>query len=219
MEKIMIAMLDDHKIIMDGISSLIMHEENIIVAGQALDKDELFRLLENHKVDIVMLDIFLPKPIGIEILKTIVKQYPGVKVIILSGNDEEDLISAAFQAGASAYLTKSVEKEELLEAIHTVIEGNQYISTILEKKLTRNFIKKASFGDKYAHHKLTGLTTREIEIIRLLSEGLGYKEVAAQLGISTRTVETHKNNILEKLELKNTIELVKFAIKNKLIEL
>jgi len=219
MEKIMIAMLDDHKIIMDGISSLIMHEENIIVAGQALDKDELFLLLENHKVDIVMLDIFLPKPIGIEILKTIVKQYPGVKVIILSGNDEEDLISAAFQAGASAYLTKSVEKEELLEAIHTVIEGNQYISTILEKKLTRNFIKKASFGDKYAHHKLTGLTTREIEIIRLLSEGLGYKEVAAQLGISTRTVETHKNNILEKLELKNTIELVKFAIKNKLIEL
>ena len=215
----MIAMLDDHKIIMDGISSLIMHEENIIVAGQALDKDELFLLLENHKVDIVMLDIFLPKPIGIEILKTIVKQYPGVKVIILSGNDEEDLISAAFQAGASAYLTKSVEKEELLEAIHTVIEGNQYISTILEKKLTRNFIKKASFGDKYAHHKLTGLTTREIEIIRLLSEGLGYKEVAAQLGISTRTVETHKNNILEKLELKNTIELVKFAIKNKLIEL
>jgi len=219
MEKIMIVMLDDHKIIIDGISSLIMHEENIKVAGQALDKDELFRLLENHKVDIVILDIFLPKPIGIDILKSIVKQYKKVKVIILSGNDEEDLISSAFQAGASAYLTKNVEKEELIETIRTVMDGGQYLSASLEKTLSRNFIKKASTGDKYAHHKLTGLTAREIEIIQLLSEGLGYKEVASQLNISTRTVEAHKNNILEKLELRNTIELVKFAIKNKLIEL
>lgn len=219
METIKIVLIDDHKIIMDGISSLLMNEADIEVVGQALNNDELFHILENRKADIVMLDIFLPKPIGIEILKSLVKNYPKIKVIILSGNNEEDLISNAFQAGASGYLTKNVEKDELIEAIQTVYHGEQYISRSLEKNLTRNFIRKATHGDKFAHHKLTGLTSREIEIIRLLSDGLGYKEIAALLDISTRTVEAHKNNILEKLELKNTIELVKFAIKNKLIDL
>ncbi|MBK6966647.1 MAG: response regulator transcription factor [Bacteroidales bacterium] len=219
METIKIVLIDDHKIIMDGISSLLVSEAGIEVIGQALNSDELFHILENRKADIVMLDIFLPKPIGIEILKSLVKKYAKIKVIILSGNNEEDLISNAFQAGASGYLTKNVEKDELIEAIQAVYHGEQYISRSLEKNLTRNFIKKATYGDKFAHHKLTGLTSREIEIIRLLSDGLGYKEIAALLDISTRTVETHKNNILEKLELKNTIELVKFAIKNKLIEL
>ena len=219
METIKIVLVDDHRIIMDGISSLLMDEENIEVVGKALNSEELFQLLDNNPVHMVLLDIFLPKPVGIEILKSILKKIPKVKVIILSGNDEEDLISNAFQAGASGYLTKSVEKDELVEAIHTVIDGDQYISKSLERNLTKNFIKKARFGDKFAHHKLTGLTSRELEIIRFLCDGLSYKEVADQMDISTRTVETHKNNILEKLELKNTIELVKFAIKNKLIEL
>jgi DNA-binding NarL/FixJ family response regulator len=219
METIKIVLVDDHKIIMDGISSLLMDEENMEVVGKALNSDELFQLLDNNPVHMVLLDVFLPKPVGIEILKSILKKYPKIKVIIVSGNDEEDLISNAFQAGASGYLTKSVEKDELVEAINTVNSGDQYISKSLEQNLTKNFIRKARFGDKYAHHKLTGLTTREIEIIILLSDGLSYKEVASQMNISTRTVEAHKNHILEKLELKNTIELVKFAIKNKLIEL
>jgi DNA-binding NarL/FixJ family response regulator len=219
MNTINIILVDDHKIIMDGISSLLVNEENMKVVGQASNSDELFHLLSTIDVQVVMLDIFLPKPIGIEILKTIVKNHPKVKVIILSGNDEEDLISSAFQSGAYGYLTKSVEHDELVEAIQTVISGERYLSTLLEKTLTRSFIKKASYGDKFAHHKLTGLTSRELEIIRFLCDGLSYKEVADQMDISTRTVEAHKNNILEKLELKNTIELVKFAIKNKLIEL
>jgi DNA-binding NarL/FixJ family response regulator len=218
-EKINIVLVDDHKIIMDGISSLLLNEESMAIVGQALNSDELFHFLQNQPVHLVLLDIFLPKPVGIEILKTIKKEYSWIKVIILSGNDEEDLISGAFQSGASGYLSKTVEKDELMEAIFTVMDGDQYISRSLEKNLTRNFIKKARYGDKFAQHKLSSLTEREIEIIKLLSEGLSYKEVACQLNISTRTVETHKNNILEKLELKNTIELVKFAIKNKLTEL
>jgi|WetSurMetagenome_2_1015567.scaffolds.fasta_scaffold03921_4 DNA-binding NarL/FixJ family response regulator len=219
MGKIKIVLVDDHRIIMDGISSLIMGEEDMEVVGEALNSEDLFHLLSTLPVNLVMLDIFLPKPVGIEILKSVVKQYPKVKVIILSGNDEENLILSAFQAGASGYLSKTVEKDELIEAIHAVTDGDQYISRSLEKNLTRNFIKKAMFGDKFSHHKLTGLTSREIEIIRFLCDGLSYKEVAGQMDISTRTVEAHKNNILEKLGLKNTIELVKFAIKNKLIEL
>jgi len=218
-EKIKIVLVDDHMIIMEGIASLLQNDDSIEVVGKALNSEELFQLLENNTVHIVLLDIFLPKPIGIDILKSVLKQYSKVKVIVLSGNDEEVLISNAFQAGASGYLTKSIEKDELLEAIYTVNFGEQYVSRSLEKSLTGNFIKRARYGDKFAGSKLTGLTTRESEIIRFLCEGLSYKEVASQLVISTRTVEAHKNNILEKLELKNTIELVKFAIKNKLIEL
>jgi DNA-binding NarL/FixJ family response regulator len=219
MEKIKIVLVDDHKIIMEGISSLLMHDDSIEVLGQALNSEELFQLLSTQTVDIVILDIFLPKPVGIDILKSIAKQFSTVKVILLSGNDEEVLIASGFQAGASGYLTKAVEKDELIQAIHIIMDGAQYISRSLEKHLAGNFIKKARFGDKYAGSKLTGLTPRENDIIRCLCEGLSYKEVASQLIISTRTVEVHKNNILEKLELKNTIELVKFAIKNKLIEL
>jgi DNA-binding NarL/FixJ family response regulator len=219
MEKIKIVLVDDHKIIMEGISSLLKGEESIEVVGQALTSDELFFLLGNQTVHIVLLDIFLPKPVGLEILKTIVNQYKQVKVILLSGNDEEVLISAGFQAGASGYLTKCVDKHELIKAIHTVNTGDQYIGRELEKRLAGNFIRKARNGDKFASSKLAGLTSRESEIIKSLCEGLSYKEVASQLIISTRTVEAHKNNILEKLELKNTIELVKYAIKNKLIEL
>lgn len=219
MTQIRVALVDDHMIVMDGISSLLMDDPDIIVTGKVLNGEGLLGLFEQDAPDVVMLDIFLPKPIGIEILKTITRKYPRTKVIILSGNSDEDLISTSFREGAAGYLSKSVEKEELIEAIHSVFHGEQYISKSLEKSLSRNFINKARFGDKYSIHKLSGLTARELDIIRLISEGLGYKEIAAGLGISTRTVEAHKNNILEKLELKNTIELVKFAIKNKLVDL
>jgi DNA-binding NarL/FixJ family response regulator len=219
MEKIRIVLVDDHKIIMEGISALLNDEEGIEVVGQAVNSEELFSLLENQTVHVILLDIFLPKPIGIDILKSVLKQYPLVKVILLTGNDEEVLISNAFQAGGSGYLTKSVEKAELIEAIYSVHTGGQFVSRSLEKSLTRNFIKNAKDGDKFALYKQAGLTSRENEIIRYLSDGLSYKEVAGQLDISTRTVEAHKNNILEKLDLKNTIELVKYAIKNKLVEL
>lgn len=219
MTEIKVTLTDDHMIVMDGISSLLMEDPLIRVTAKTLNSDELWASIEKDQPDIIMLDIFLPKPIGIDILKTIKKKYPLIKVIILSGNSDEDLITTSFREGAGGYLTKNVEKDELLEAIHAVFDGQQYISRSLEKSLSRNFINKARFGDKYSIHKLAGLTPRELDIIRLISEGLGYKEIAAGLGISTRTVEAHKNNILDKLELKNTIELVKFAIKNKLIEL
>ncbi len=219
MEKINLVLVDDHKIIMDGISSLLANEENIEIVAQVSDSDQLFETLKNNKIDIVILDIFLPKPIGIEIVKLILKQYHKTKIIILSGNTEEDLITSAFHAGADGYLHKNIEKNELIDAIDTVYNNQQYISSSIEKTLSRNFIKKAKYGDKFSQGKLAGLTEREIEVIRLFSEGLSYKEIANDLDISTRTVEAHKNKILEKLELKNTIEVVKFAIKNKLIEL
>ena len=218
-EKIKIALIDDHQLIMDGIASLLFNVPEIEIAGKFSNSTDLFTLLEKTKIQVAMIDIFLPKPEGIEILKSIRKLHPKVKVIILSGNEEEELIASAFNAGALAYITKNVEREELLHCISMVINDQTYIGMHLEKKLSQKFIKNAIHGDKFSHHKIKDITTRELEIIKLLSDGLSYKEVGAQLNISTRTVEAHKNNILEKLELKNMIELVKFAIKNKLTDL
>lgn len=216
MEKINIVLVDDHKIIMEGISSLLLNEEAIDVVGQAINRDELFELLDNQVVHVVIMDIFLPEPVGIEILKEIQKKHSKVRVILLSGNDEEVLVAKAFEAGATGYITKSVEREELVEAIQVVYEGGQYVEKALEEILSCNFIIKTRSGDRHANSKIAGLTPRENEIIRALCEGLSYKEVASQLVISTRAVEAQKNIILEKLELNNTIELVRFAIKNKI---
>jgi len=218
-QKIKIVLIDDHQLIMDGIASLLFNVPEIEIAGKFSSSSDLFLFLEKMEIHIAMIDIFLPKPEGIEILKSIRKLHPKTKVIILSGNEEEELIAAAFNAGALAYITKNVEREELLHCISMVMNEQTYIGMHLEKKLSQKFIKNAIHGDKFAHHKIKDITTRELEIIKLLSDGLSYKEVGAQLNISTRTVETHKNNILEKLELKNMIELVKFAIKNKLTDL
>jgi DNA-binding NarL/FixJ family response regulator len=219
MEKIKIALLDDQNIIMDGISALLRNQPNMAVVGQTKNQEELFQFIIELKVDVVLLDVFLPKPIGLEILKAISKEFKEVKVLMLSGNDDEDLITNAFHLGACAYLSKNIEKDELVEAINAVFLGEHYISRGLERKLAKNFITAARFGDKFSKHKLSGLTQREIEIVKLITDGLSYKEIANALELSTRTVESHKNNILSKLELKNNIELVKYAIVNKLIEL
>jgi len=204
---------------MDGIEAILSKYSEFQIVNKVSTKEELFVQLSSSQIDLVILDIFLPKPIGLEILKQLKKEYHKIKVIILSGNDEEDLIYETFKYGASAFLNKGIEEEEFLNAIQIVLSGEQYLSLALEKKVTKNFIKKAVLGDRYSHHKLSSLSQREIEIIVHLSQGLSYKEIANQLDISTRTVEAHKTNILEKLDLKNTIDLVKFAIKNKIIDL
>lgn len=219
MEKIKIALVDDHKIVRDGILSMLKSEDYIEVVAEASSKAELFEILKKNKIDILLLDVFLPKPINTELIKTITGSQYKTKIIILSGNTEEDLILGTFQAGADGYLPKNIEKEELIEAIISVFDNGQYLSKSLTANLSQNFIKKAKFGDKYAHSKLMCLSERETDIIRLFSDGLSYKEIASKLNISTRTVEAHKNNILEKLDLKNTIEIVRFAIKNNLVEL
>jgi DNA-binding NarL/FixJ family response regulator len=218
-ETINIILVDDHLVVMNGVAAMLSSDERFSVVGKALGKDSLEEMLKSTPADIVLLDLFLPKPEGIEIAKWLKSNYPKIKILVLSGNEEEELITAAFQGGASGFVTKNVSREELILAIDTLLFGDFYIAQRLEKKLSSNFVKKAVFGDKFGAHKITGLTPRELEIVLLITDGLSYKEVASQLDLSTRTIETHKNNILKKLELKNTIDLVKYAIKNRLIEL
>jgi len=218
-QPVRVALLDDHRIILDGVSALLQPRAEVRVIHQTTSAQQLMALLRQDPVDVVLLDLFLPEPIGLDVLADLVSKHPECRVIVLSGNSEEELLVGAFRTGAKGYLTKNVEQEELVNAILAVHQGEQYLSRKLTGELSSSFIRRAIGGDRFGSHKVRNLSGRELEIIRMLSEGLSQKEVARDLGISVRTVEAHRSNILEKLELRTTIDLVKYAIKNRIVEI
>jgi len=214
--KIKIVLVEDHLIVRDGIKSLLSGVENFDVIGEADSASYLFALLKSVQPHVILLDINLPDISGIEITKQLRKEYPEIAVLILSMYNSEDYIFNAVRAGARAYLPKTTTRKELQEAVETVFEGGEYFSSSISNVILKSFIRQAkSDHDK----KEESLTTRETEILRLFAEGLTNPEIAEKLFISVRTVESHKNHIMQKLELKTTVDLIKFAIKNKIIEL
>jgi len=215
MNKIKVILIDDHQIVRDGIKAAINVSENATVIGEASNEDELMVLLKEFKPDVMIMDISMPGSSGLEITKKISNKY---KIIIFSAHTDAKTVINSLKAGAKGFLPKDVMREELLEAISYVNNGEDYISEDISKTVLINYVKT---DDSYTHLKNTGLealTKREVEILRHIAEGATYKEIADKLFISFRTVETHKTHIMQKLELKNLAELIKFAIKNKLIE-
>jgi len=219
MEKIKIILVDDHHIVRDGIKIILSNVDNIEIIGEAGDSEELFSLLETTLPDIMILDLGLPKVSGIEITKILAEKYPGIKVIILSSHIDNDSIFDSLKAGAKGYLPKNTNRKEMLEAINTIYEGKEFLSETISNTILISHINKVKEDSKYAEDKEKKLTKREVEIVKLLAEGLQYKEIADKLFISVRTVETHKNNIMFKLDLKSIPDLVKYAIKNNIIEI
>ena len=164
----------------------------------------------------MLLDIGLPDTSGIELIP-FVREKLNSRVMILTAEMEEDIICDAVEKGADGFMNKDCSGDELLTAIQTIMDGEPYFGRNLSSIVYRSFKKK--INDLNNVHNLPVLTDRERQIIQELSDGLSFKEIGNKLFISPRTVENHKNNILEKLELKNTIELVKYAIKHKIIVL
>ncbi|MCF8297782.1 MAG: response regulator transcription factor [Saprospiraceae bacterium] len=219
MDKIEVILIDDHHIVRDGIKILLMNIKDIEVVGEASNGDELFELLKTKDPDVLILDIMMPGMSGIEITEKIKNDYPGIKVIILSANTDDESVFDSLKAGAHGYLPKNARREELLEAVYMVAAGNEFLSDSISHTVLRSFITRARTGNRQEKDKEATLTKRELEIVELFAEGLSYKEIADRLFISVRTVESHKNNIMEKLELKSIVDLVKYAIKHKIIEL
>jgi len=213
MQKIKIVITDDHKIVRDGIKALLIGNIKIEVVGEAASGKQLMDLLHSISPDIIVLDIGMPDLSGIDLMPGIISSHPQVKILILSANCSEDTITSAIKAGAHGFLHKDSSQEEFIAAIIALSEGEGYFSENISKLIYKSYIKKI----KEQNHEPKSLSERELEIIRLFSDGLSFKEIGEKLFISPRTVESHKNNILEKLELRNTIELVRYAFKSGII--
>jgi DNA-binding NarL/FixJ family response regulator len=219
MANIKIMLVDDHQIVRDGIKALLESLDNVQVIGEASNVAELLVKLETSHPDIIVTDISMPDISGIELTKIINENldYNGIKVLILSMFTNEDFIFNAIKAGAKGYLPKNTTRRELFDAVNTIYNGDEYFSESISNIILKSYIKKAQ-GDEQADKK-EALSVRETEILKHFAEGMANQEIADKLFISIRTVESHKNHIMQKLELKSTVDLIKFAIKNKIVEI
>ncbi|RYG06263.1 MAG: response regulator transcription factor [Chitinophagaceae bacterium] len=211
---IRIVMADDHEIFRDGFRLMISRQEDIQLVGEAGDGKELVELVATLKPDVVVTDIKMPRMDGIEAAKTILQNHPDIGVIGLSMFDEEDLIIDMLEAGAKGYLLKNADKHEVAEAIRTVYQEEPYYCKHTSARLAQ-MIAKSKFNP-YKKNKKIEFSEREIEIIRLICQELTNKEIADQLFLSIRTVEGYRLKIQEKMNVKNSIGLVIYAIRNNL---
>tara|TARA_B100000614_G_C14473047_1_gene463338 strand:- start:72 stop:725 length:654 start_codon:yes stop_codon:yes gene_type:complete len=216
---IKVILVDDHIVVRDGIKTLLINSGEIDVVGEASDYNSLLALLNISIPDIIMLDISLPGKSGIEIAQILEEKFPKIRVIILSMYTDEDFIYNALKAGAKSYLPKNISQEELIEAVLTVNNGGEYFNEVVSNIILKSYVKKAKSEDQDSKSNYSDLTNREKEVLKLFAGGMSNSEIAEKLFISVRTVESHKNHIMTKLELRSVVDLVKFALKNDIIKI
>jgi len=216
MEKIKILIVEDHEVVIKGIKTLLEPYEELEITGYALDADEAQRKIEHLMPDVIIMDINLPEVSGIELTKIITENYPDVKVVYYTSHVDEDLITQGFEAGAFGYVPKNFSTEELIEAIHMVHQGQKFMKGIVSEKFLSSYLK--SEKEKKMKENVP-LSERELEVLKFLSQGMSNKQIADKLFISIRTVETHKHNLMKKLNIFSTAELVIYAIQNSIIKI
>lgn len=201
-------LVDDHAIVTDGIKALLDGDENFVIKGEARNGQLALDMLRVLKIDLVLLDIDMPVLNGAQTLEKIKKEFPLVKVVMLSMHDEKAMIHSLLQLGADGYLLKNTSKDELIQSLKRVANSEKFISPEVHAILLQ------SDPEKTRHPLLAQLTEREIEIITLIAQGLNNKEIGERLFISHRTVDTHRTNVMSKLGVHNVAGIVRFAINN-----
>lgn len=207
-----IAIADDHQLVIDGLISLLEKVEGFDVKASALNGQEALRLAENLKIDVFLMDIDMPVMDGIAATQALKKDYPHIKVLVLTMHDEKSMIQMLIDIGADGYLLKNSDQDELALAIKNVHGGKKHFSS----EVTMSLLQPDAPGVQ--KENLKDLTEREIEILTQIAEGLSNKEIGEKLFISHRTVDTHRTNLMKKLEVHNIAGLIRFAIKNGLVE-
>lgn len=211
---------DDHSIIIDGYKAMLADVDQIRILGIASNGEEAINNATRWLPDVVLMDISMPLKTGIEATAILTQNAPHVKVIIVSMYSQEDYFINAIKAGAKGYLLKQeTNKEELVKAIESVYNGGEYFCKSVSSSMVTNFIETAKKKNQRISNKTFHLTKREKEILKLVVEGDTNPEVAIKLNISVRTVDTHKTNIMKKFNFKNTVEMVKYALRNNIVEL
>jgi len=213
MNKIKLLIADDHTMFLQGIISLLEQEPNINVIDKALNGIEALEIIKRGIVDFIILDISMPKMDGIELSKILKKQYPHVKILIVSTHSNVMIVSRLIRIGVNGYLLKNAEKEELLKAINAIASGENYFTEELEEK---HLINSKKIEKQVS--TLIELSSREKEILVLIAQEYNTAEIAEKTFISLNTVNTHRRNLLSKLNAKNTAGLVKYAVENGLVD-
>ena len=218
LQKIRIHLADDHQILIDGIRTLLHTIPAFEVVGFSLNGNAIFNEVINNKSDILILDLNMPEKDGLEVIKEFSKKGFPCKVIILSSHDDLRIIKEVMKLGASGYMTKKCAGENIVEAVHSVSRGEEYFCKSVREKIFNTITKDNPKLIKQEANSNSILTDRELEIIKLISLEYSGKEISDQLFISTNTVETHRKNIMKKLDAKNSISLVKYALRNNLVK-
>lgn len=220
MNKISVAILDEHKIVLEGISELLNDVEDIEVAVKISDKKNLFQSIKTSVINILILNIYNLTDEVVDLIGKINVSMPKIQILILAVESNEELVFKSVKAGAKGFLAKDTSRKELIEAIYTLRNGYDYFSKSITNILLSKYLVSIKSESKTQKKKtLNNLSTRELEIMELWGNGYTNKEIADKLFISIRTVESHKNHIMQKLNLRTVVDLVKFAIKNNIIEI
>lgn len=213
-----IVLVDDHKIIRDGIKSFLKEENDFRVIGEGSNGKEILTVIAEKQPDVLLIDINMSDLDGHELTKIVKEKYPEVKILVLSMLDHEQCVVKMMDAGASGYALKNIGKEELFFAIRMVAGGSKFICSAIGLSLLSK-VKAVTVQPHLAVPEMkTELSQREIEVLRNIAEGLTNAEIADKLFTSKRTIESHRQNIIDKTNVKNTASLIKFAIKNGLID-
>jgi two-component system invasion response regulator UvrY len=211
MATIKILIADDHPIVRKGFKQVLSDTNDMVVAGEAGNGQEVLNLVEKHKYDVVLLDISMPGRSGLEVLKDLKSRYPGLPALIVSIYPEEQYAVRAFRAGASGYLTKASAPNELIAAIRKVSKGGRYISSSLAEKLTYYL----DIESTKPPHEL--LSDREYQVMLLIASGKTVSEIAEELCLSVKTISTYRTHILQKMKMKNNAEITIYAVQNQFL--
>jgi DNA-binding NarL/FixJ family response regulator len=217
MEKINIVLADDHVLVRNGIKAMLESDTQIDVIGEASNGVEALESAKSLKPDILILDIRMPEMNGLEAAARLKDFAPNTKAMILSMHDSEEYVLQALDAGAFGYLLKDTDKAEFLKAVKQIHTGNKYFSGAVSNVLANRLLSNKSFTAKNVAEDPYHLTRREKEILRMIIDGKNNKDIADSLDKSVRTIETHRFNIMKKMDVTNAIDMVNKAVKENLV--
>ncbi len=216
MNRIRVLLADDHTILRDGIRALLVDQADIEVIGEAEDGLSTVKMVGKLKPDVVIMDIAMPLLNGLEATRQIQRDYPQVKVLILTMHENEEYIRQVLAAGALGYVLKDAAAQDLLGAIRAVHRGEAVLSPAITRLVIEDYLR---WGDIRPADTSNGLTPREREILQLIAEGYTNKEIAEILSLSVKTIQSHRSNLMSKLDLHDRGELIKYAIQKKIIDI
>jgi two-component system, NarL family, response regulator NreC len=215
MPKLRVLLVDDHTVVRQGLRKILESDDEIEIVGEAGDGRTAVEMVQRMRPHVVVMDVALPELNGIEATRQITKRVDGAKVLVLTMHSDDVYVRQSLKAGARGYLLKDSEDLDLIKAVKAVGQGGSFFSPSVSKVLLAGYL-----GDptgKEVEDNLALLTDREREVLQLIAEGKTNKDVASLLNVSINTVETHRKHVMEKLDLHNTAELVRFAVRKKIV--